>query len=178
MDDSEERPEVLEAAKAGDRAAFELLMRRHERMVLVTALRLLGNFTDAQDAAQEVFLRLYRGLARVNSQNLAGWLYRVTVNVCHDMHRKPVHELAEGATPATDNPERELLEAERREMLQRSLRLLSERERAAFVLRDLEGLSTAEVARAMGTTEATVRSHIWKARTKVREFAERYFRRR
>jgi RNA polymerase sigma-70 factor (ECF subfamily) len=178
MGEAEERLGLLAAAKAGDRAAFELLMRRYERMVLITALRLLGNLSDAQDAGQEVFLRLYRGLAHVNSQNLAGWLYRVTVNVCHDMRRRTPATSPEVAAVAVENPERQLLETERRDVLRRSLRLLSEREREAFVLRDLEGLSTAEVAWAMGTTEATVRSHIWKARIKVREFVERYFRRR
>jgi RNA polymerase sigma-70 factor (ECF subfamily) len=59
-----------------------------------------------------------------------------------------------------------------------SLRMLSEKERAALVLRDMEGLSTEAVARALGSTEATVRSHISKARVKMREFVERYFRRR
>ena len=93
MDGSEDRSEPdqshLEAAQAGDLAAFELLMRQYERLVLVTALRLLGHLEDAQDASQEVFLRLYRNLNKVGaSGNLAGWLYRVTVNVCHDAHRK------------------------------------------------------------------------------------------
>ena len=64
-------------------------MRRHERLVLVTALRLLGKMEDAQDASQEVFLRLYRNLGKVRaSDNLPGWLYRVTVNVCHDVRRR------------------------------------------------------------------------------------------
>src|ERR1035441_4219389 len=77
------------AAKAGDLAAFDLLMRQYERLVLVTALRLLGTLEDAQDASQEVFLRLYRNLNKVGaSGNLSGWLYRVTVNVCHDANRK------------------------------------------------------------------------------------------
>jgi len=67
---------VLAAARAGDRAAFDLLMRRHERLVLGTAYRLAGNLEDAQDASQEVFLRLYRNLAKLDSGNLAAWLYR------------------------------------------------------------------------------------------------------
>src|SRR5690242_14629893 len=87
--ESPEDPARTAAAQAGDRAAFERLMRQHERLVLTTALRLLGNREDARDAAQEVFLRLYRNLAKVESaRNLAGWLYRVTVNVCHDQRRK------------------------------------------------------------------------------------------
>jgi RNA polymerase sigma-70 factor (ECF subfamily) len=173
----------LEAAKTGDLAAFELLMRQHERQVLVTALRLLGRLEDAQDASQEVFLRLYRTLRKVEtSGNLSGWLYRVTVNVCHDVGRKrgvwaPVEDAAE-VSAVTADPQRAAIATERRRALEMSLRTLSEKERAVLVLRDLEGLSTEEVARALGTTEATVRSQVSKARVKVRDFVERYFRRR
>ena len=178
MDRVDEFPDSLAAAKAGDRAAFERLMRQHGRLVLATALRLLGNMADAQDASQEVFLKLYRGLGQVASSNLPGWLYRVTVNVCHDMRRRGSPGAPAAAEAASADPQSELLESERRELVRRSLRLLSEKERQALVLRDLEGLSTAEVARAMGTAEATVRSHIWKARIKIKEFVERSFRRR
>src|ERR1022692_1552475 len=176
MDGSEET-----AAKAGDLAAFESLMRQHERLVLVTALRLLGKLEDAQDASQEVFLRLYRNLGKIDTvRNVPGWLYRVTVNVCHDMTRKrpapvAVDEMPELADTGAD-PQQSASQAERRRALQMSLRFLSEKERAAIVLRDLEGLSTGEVARALGSSEATVRSQISKARIKVRAFMERYFR--
>jgi RNA polymerase sigma-70 factor (ECF subfamily) len=187
MDGSEDRSEPdqshLEAAQAGDLAAFELLMRQHERLVLVTALRLLGVLEDAQDASQEVFLRLYRNLNKVGaSGNLSGWLYRVTVNVCHDAQSKrrvsvPVED-ADGLPALTADPQRAAIATERRRALEMSLRMLSEKERAVLVLRDLEGLSTEEVARILGTTEATVRSQISKARVKARDFLERYFRRR
>jgi len=186
MDGPDDRARTLAAARAGDRAAFERLMRQHERLVLATALRLLGNLEDAQDAAQEVFLRLYRNLAKVEAAgNLSGWLYRVTVNVCRDSRRKwrPVEAMdamkdAGGVAAAGADPQQELTEAERRRALELSLRRLPEKERAALVLRDLEGLSTAEVARALGSSEATVRSQISKARVKVKSFVEQYFRRR
>ena len=183
MEGSAPGESALEAAKAGDLAVFDLLMRQYERLVLVTALRQLGDLEDAQDASQEVFLRLYRNLNKVEaSGDLSGWLYRVTVNVCHDANRKrrvsaPVEDA--GELPAlTADPQRNAVEAERRRALEMSLRMLSEKERAVLVLRDLEGLSTEEVARALGTTEATVRSQLSKARVKVRDFLERYFRRR
>jgi hypothetical protein len=82
-DNPEERSGVLAAARAGDLPAFELLMRRYERLVLVTALRLAGNLPDAQDVSQEVFLKLYRNLGKLRSEDAAAsWLYRVTVNAC------------------------------------------------------------------------------------------------
>jgi RNA polymerase sigma-70 factor (ECF subfamily) len=182
-DGSDDRARTLEAAKAGDLAAFERLMRQHERLVLATAWRLLGNLEDAQDAAQEVFLKLYRNLAKVEaSGSLTSWLYRVTVNLCHDhRRRRPVTEPVdqwEGIAATGAGPQEQLTGAERRRVLDLSLRRLSKKERAALVLRDLEGLSTSEVARILGSSEATVRSQISKARLKMKGFVERYFRRR
>ena len=128
-------------------AAFELLMRQHERLVLVTALRLAGNLPDAQDVSQEVFLKLYRNLGKLTSEEaIASWLYRVTVNACHDLRRRrrpenPMENAGQLASAGAD-PHQALTEIERSRALELSLRLLPEKERAALVLRDLEGLST------------------------------------
>src|SRR5471030_85142 len=178
----EEQRSVIEAAKSGDLAAFEILMRQHERLVLVTALRLVGNMPDAQDVSQEVFLKLYRNLRKVDGDRIASWLYRVTVNAVRDLQRRkrpeaPM-EFAENLPAGGIDPQQAATEAERRRALEMSLRMLPEKERAALVLRDLEGLSTGEVARVLGSSEATVRSQISKARVKVRGFVERYFRSR
>ena len=76
--------DALSRARRGDEAAFEELMRMHERQVLRTALRLLGRLEDAEDAAQEAFLRLYRNLRGFHElAEIRPWLYRVTVNVCY-----------------------------------------------------------------------------------------------
>jgi RNA polymerase sigma-70 factor (ECF subfamily) len=177
------RTRAVAAAHAGDRAAFESVMRQYERMVLVTALRLVGNIEEAKDVSQEVFLRLYRNLGKVEAEsNFQAWLYRVTVNVCRDMGRRrkpsvPMEDVPDPAS-AADDPQQSATAAERQRILAMSLRALSAKERAALVLRDLEGLSTEEVARALGSSEATVRSQISKARMKMRDFVERYFRRR
>src|SRR3954447_9187346 len=79
---------TLAAARAGDLAAFDTLMRQYERLVLVTALRLLGSMPDAQDISQEVFLKLYRNLSKVGGSSMTSWLYRVPVNACHDQRRR------------------------------------------------------------------------------------------
>ncbi|MEO8596919.1 MAG: sigma-70 family RNA polymerase sigma factor [Candidatus Solibacter sp.] len=175
--------ELWNAARSGDLAAFDGLMRQYERLVLVTALRLVGNLEDAQDVSQEVFLKLYRNLVKVGTQDaVANWLYRVTVNACHDLRRKrrpedPVDSAAELAAAGAD-PHQALAATERSRVLDLSLRMLAEKERAALVLRDLEGLSTEEVARILGSSEATVRSQVSKARVKVKGFVDRYFGRR
>lgn len=180
MDRPETGQNAIAAARSGDLAAFEYLMRQHERLVLATALRMTGNLEDAKDVSQEVFLKLYRNLAKVEAPGaLPAWLYRVTVNACHDLRRRrpalsPV-EMAEELVASGGDPQASATEAERRRVLELSLRLLPEKERAALVLRDLEGLTTEETARVLGSSEATVRSQISKARTKVHDFVERYF---
>jgi len=182
LEDSQPLAGLQDAARSGDLAAFETLMRQHERLVLVTALRLLSRMEDAQDASQEVFLRLYRNLGKVTTGNVPGWLYRVTVNVCRDFRRRHSEvmlssDMTELIAPGAD-PQQAATETERRRLLEMSLRLLSEKERAALVLRDLEGLPTEEVAAVLGTTQATIRSQIFKARIKMKNFVERYCRSR
>jgi RNA polymerase sigma-70 factor, ECF subfamily len=180
MDAPQDRSRALDPAKAGELAAFEQLMRRHERLVLVTAWRLLGNIEDAKEVAQEVFLRLYRHRRKMKrEENVAGWLYRVTVNLCRDQQRSRRATVELEDLPATaPGPDQQLADAERRRVLEMSLRRLPPKERAALVLRDLEGLPSSEVARLLGSSEATVRSQISSARIKVKDFVERYFRRR
>lgn len=175
---------TLERAVAGDRPAFDELILSYQGRVLMTAWRLLGSREDAQDATQEVFLRLYRHLKRLDTKRpLLPWLYRMTVNACHDLYRKrrrtdalPIEDL-ESAAPSSD-PAGEIRRTEQRKIIAAALRTLTEKEREAVVLRDIEGLSTAEVAEALGSTESTVRSQISMARVKIRKFVERLEKRR
>ena len=147
---------MLAAARAGDLAAFERLMRQYERLVLVTALRLAGQYGrragrvpgSLPEAVQE------SGEADSAEDTLPSWLYRVTVNACHDLRRKrrpedPVEDAGRLAASGGD-PHQALAESERGRALELSLRMLPEKERAALVLRDLEGLSTEDVARVLG----------------------------
>ena len=174
-------------ASADRRAAFEPLMKAHERRVLATAWRLLGRLEDAQDAAQEVFLRLYRYLDRFDAgRPLEPWLYRVTVNVCHDFGRRgarrPVSlEEVEPGRPLVavePDPGEAAFLAEERRIVERALDTLAEKERAAIVLRDVQGLTTAEVAEALGSTPTTVRSQICRARLKIKEYRDQKLERR
>jgi len=172
---------------SGDLATFERIMTQCERRVLRIALRLLNNPQDAQDAAQEVFLRLYKHLDRLDeTRGYEPWLFRVTVNVCRDIARSRrrtigLEDVAElPLDPASPLPDayQDLARAQQREVVRRGLSCLGEKERAAIVLRDVEGLSTREVAGILGTSEATVRSQICTARLKLRDFAGRLLRRR
>ncbi len=182
--EASESPEpvtLLRLAKAGDAAAFEQLIVLHERRVFLTALRLLRCREDAEDAAQEVFLRLHKHLRRFDdTREFPPWLYRVTVNVCRDLARSRQKGWAPevGEPWHVEDPTAEYERREQKRIVEEALGRLPEKERAAIVLRDLEGLPTKEVARILGSTAATVRSQVSSARLKIREFADRFRRRR
>jgi RNA polymerase sigma-70 factor, ECF subfamily len=156
-------------------AFFERLVRLHERMVVGVAYRLLGRMEDAQDAAQEVFLRLFQKQSQIEGDPKP-WLYRVTVNVCNDWYRKRV-VVAEPDEHAAD-PSADALATitldERKRLLKDGLQTLGERERTAIVLRDIEGLSTQEVAKILGVEEVTVRSQISVARVKLAKYVRKH----
>lgn len=175
---------IIERARGGDAVAFEQLMIAHQQRVLATAWRMLGNVEDARDAAQEVFLRVYKYLPKYDAQQeFAGWLYRIVINVCHDVARKRGNrytsleaEQEAGQLPlllSRDNSERAAIRAEEQAIVLRALATLTEKERAALVLRDLEGVPTEEVARILGSSATTVRSQISTARTKIKQYRDR-----
>ncbi len=165
--------------RAADRAAeFERLLVAHERLVLRTALRILGRLEDAQDAAQEVFLRLHRHFEKVEPATIEAWLYRTTVNVFYDAIRRRRPETGidfDPAAPRTGGTEA-LEEAEKRQLVAEGLKRLPPRERAAVVLCAIEGLETPRAAKILGVSEATVRSQLSMARTKLKEFVGRFWR--
>jgi RNA polymerase sigma-70 factor (ECF subfamily) len=150
---------------------FARIMADHERMVVNTAYRLLGRMEDAHDAAQEVFLRLLKNLDRIEGDPKP-WLYRVTVNVCHSHFRRRTVVREPDTRQADPSPDvsRVLEMDERKRLLMEGLAMLAERERAAVVLRDIEGLSTREVAAILRIEETTVRSHICIARVKLAKY--------
>jgi len=176
--------DLLKRATAGDRVAFEQILIVHEKLVLGTALRMTGRMEDAQDAAQEVFLRLFRNLKKFRTTDeLRPWLYRVTINVCHDLRRRNSRQPSswpEGLDPSTASPSPESAfdTLQRRLRMEIALAGLPEKERAALVLREVEGLSTREVAEILNSSEATVRSQICSARIKLRAAMDRAERRR
>jgi RNA polymerase sigma-70 factor (ECF subfamily) len=183
--DTEPTPETLEVASlvrqtlSGDSAAFEGVVLRYERRVVRLATKLLGAAEDAQDAAQEVFLRAYKYLHRLDLQKpIDPWLMRMTVNVCRNIGRNRQRRqntfyqcetpLAQAGDTACD-PYRGVVEEQERRMLWKALNSLPEKERIAVTLRDIEGLSTSEVAAILETSESTVRSQISRARVRMKD---------
>ncbi len=161
-------------------------MARHERRVWSLAFQIAGNADDAREVTQEVFLRVHQHLGSYDpARPFASWLYRITVNCSYDyIKRRPTHAPLE-AVPELDRdprladagagPERLLADRELRAALRGLLHRLTPQERTVFVLRDLEGLPTREIAYILRCTAITVRRHSSNARLKLREgIARRY----
>jgi RNA polymerase sigma-70 factor (ECF subfamily) len=165
----------------GDSAAFEQIIVRYETRVMTTAARLLGTRDDARDVAQEVFLRAFKYLHRLDLQKpMEPWLMRITVNVCRDTARRRQRRrdtFVEMDGPETidqsPGPYDGLARKQERVILQRALDSLPEKERLAIILRDVEGLSTAEVALILQSSETTVRSQVSRGRLRLKAAIDR-----
>jgi RNA polymerase sigma-70 factor (ECF subfamily) len=181
--------DLLEAAvlraREGEPEAFGELMALTDQSVLGVAWRILGDRDQAKDAAQEVYLRIYRSLASYRpTESFRAWMHRITVNVCFDHLRKRGPRMAsfddldglDHAHPGAERADEALLMGQRRALVRQALQILPTAERAALILRDLEGLSTEEAAKALGVRPATVRSQISNARAKVQAICARWMR--
>jgi RNA polymerase sigma-70 factor (ECF subfamily) len=174
--------DLLRWAQSGSPDALEQLIMRHERKIFALALRITGSVADAQDAAQETFIRLHLRIREIDAQRGAGpWLCTVVVNACRDIGRRrqrsrliPMPPAASEVPDALPDPERRFSARESEQCLRAGLATLPEKERAALLLREMEGLTTAEVARTLGSSEVTVRSQICNARLKLRRFFRRH----
>ena len=164
---------LLQRAKKGEMAAFESLVTAYERRVYSLALRSTGSEADAADITQEVFLRAYRSLDTFRGESgFSTWLYRITVNLCVDLARKnnPAESLDdEQALEAPETrgayqPETALANSELRRELDAALSLVSEEHRKIVILRDVAGMSYADIAAALELEEGTVKSRLARAR--------------
>jgi len=184
---------LIEKIKGGDYQAFEALVNRYEGKVYRLAIRMLRNQQDAEDALQESFLQVYRGLKSFEGRsNFSTWLYRLATNVClmKIRHREtepagmlpledflPRHENGEQPTLQEwpEKPEEILLTKESREKMMEALDRLPAEYRAVFVLRDIEGFSNAEAGEALGISVAAVKSRLHRARIALRGMLSEYF---
>ena len=167
--------------RAGDVEAFEDLLARTEGRILALAWRMLGDRHLAEDAAQETYLRVFRSLNSFRlGEHFEAWMIRIAVNVCCDLARKrgPAPALVESlealaGDAAPMGADEAVLLHQRRALVRQAVAALPPAERAALVLRDLEGLSTEEAARILGVRPVTVRSQAASARAKVQTFCAR-----
>jgi RNA polymerase sigma-70 factor (ECF subfamily) len=180
MQDSD--PLVVARARGGDSEAFRVLVERHSRYLFAVAHRLVGNAEDARDVVQETWLKAHRQLARFESRaDVRTWLTRIAVNcaIDHirsrrfrelphdpaDLQQGPLSERAAVEAPA---PDRLLFGVEMQERLASALTGLTALERAAFMLRHVEGLSIDEIGTALDLRTSATKHCIFRAVRKMR----------
>jgi RNA polymerase sigma-70 factor, ECF subfamily len=169
---------LVRASQAGDRAALDQLLARHERGLLAFCRGILRHAEDAEDAAQETLFRAVRGLPRFEPRQATfrTWLFRVALNVCLDWKRdhRPTEVWDEECSPS---PSPEALSPEtlalRRLQVMEALSGLPAHRRAILLLKELEGWSAAEIGRAMGWSLKRVYNELYNARCSLAEWQAR-----
>lgn len=169
---------LIASASRGDADAFEKLVRSRQEKVFWTAYQVVGHIEDARDVAQHVFLRLWQVLPRYRpSSSFDAWLHRITINLAIDACRRrqarpelpASHRLEPVAAPPAGTPGSELRRREIQQIFRTLARRLSPQQRAVFVLKEMNGLETAEIAKIMELTASTVRNHLHQARKHLRQ---------
>ena len=181
----------LEALRSKDRHAFALLVDQNSDHIYRLALRLTGDSQDAEDVVQETFIKAYNNIESFEGRSkVSTWLYRIATNEALMMLRKRkdgITHIDEGVE--TDDgeimpiqivdwcclPEKEIMTEETRRVLQEAALQLSDANRAAFLLRDVEGLSTQEAAEALDISESALKVRLMRARIQLREELSDYF---
>lgn len=191
--DSENRQQVfsLEKLRQGDRAEFARLVEAYSPLIYRLGLKMLNNPQDAEDILQETFIKAYQHLGDFDGRSSpATWLYRIATNEALMSLRKKRPELVSLEEPLSGStepqepmqildwcclPEEDYLTAESLQALDRAIDALPASLRIVFVLRDIQGLSTREVAEILDLSETAVKTRLSRARLRLRELLTAYF---
>jgi RNA polymerase sigma-70 factor (ECF subfamily) len=176
-------PRFLDRLRAGEASAFEEFVTAYQHRVFGVALRMLGNAAEAQDVAQEAFLRAHRGLAEFRGDaRLSTWLYAIVSRLCLNRLAGTERRLARhgeetlARLPDTGpGPDQAFERGELEEALHRAIAELPDERRIVVVLRDVEGLAYEEIAEVLELPVGTVRSRLHRARLDLKEKLERFF---
>jgi RNA polymerase sigma-70 factor (ECF subfamily) len=185
--------QLVQMAQSGENRAFDELVRRYQDKVYRLSYKILRHEEDAAEALQDAFLSAYKGLRNFKAEStFSTWLYRIATNASLMKYRKRRDghiSLEQSQTPGprgeegeplqipdwSEQPLEVLLDAETRAVMEEGIQMLPEDDRTVFVLRDIEGLSNAEVAEILELSVAAVKSRLHRARIKLRDRLNRYF---
>ena len=179
---------LIRAFQEGDKAAFDKLVLNHKDRLFNLCYRLLGDYEEANDSAQETFIKVYRGLKKFRFESgFSTWLYRIAVNTCKNKLKSSAYRqkskmvpldnpvLANRSQPSREiqdespSPAMELEKKERMRVIQEAIDALSPEQKQVVTLRDIEGFSYEEVAEITGFNLGTVKSRIARARQDLRK---------
>jgi RNA polymerase sigma-70 factor (ECF subfamily) len=175
---------LISRARQGDQAAWETLVSQHQEAAFRLAFLLLGDADEAEDAAQEAFIRAFRFLHRFDpARPLRPWLLRITANLAHNKRRaigrrlaalqRLVHRIPPGST--TQEPSEESLPGSDADVLWKAIRRLSATDQEIIYLRYFLELSVAETAEAVGVAPGTVKSRLSRALNRLQQVIEREY---
>ena len=181
---------LIKKAKKGDKKSFGKLVKMHQRSILYLAYDLVGNYEDAKDLAQEVFIRAFEKINQFEERSqFSTWLNRITVNLAIDHRRKnkknprqsigdnfdQIHhsEILDGFNNQ-DSPEKAIEFSENRTVLEQALNKLSENQRTVVALKYFHQNSTKEIAETMNIAENTVRIHLFRAMKNLKNILKEY----
>jgi len=179
LDDRIEREtkEIVGKIKAGDKSSFSRLVRLYKNQVASLAYKMVGDYDEAADIMQNVFVKVNQNIWRFDEKKrFYTWLYRITVNASIDYMRKhhrhqheSIENVKERADEKNDTPEASYKRSKLREYIDEAAGSLNEKQRSAFLLRDVDGCNIDDVANIMNMPEATVRWYLHRARTKIKK---------
>lgn len=177
MVELEPEKQWLEQSRQGDHAAFENLVRAYQTMIHAVAYRMTGSMADAEDLAQETFIRAFQQLASYRGEaKFSSWLCRIAMNAClnwrqREARRGQVHEQWSKETLSMDsNDDAGAAKDFENQRVQAALNRLPAKQRAAMILTVYEEMNHAEAARALGCSEATVSWRVFAARAKLKRW--------
>ena len=177
-----ELEDLIRRCQRGDKLALEALIRRYQTYVFRLCCLVMRNEQDAEDMAQETFLRACRALPRYQRRegsSFEAWLYRIAVNCCRSRMRRKWYQVLPWPDPAPqlmaepeEQPERKVQQSEWRTEMLDAIDALGERHRVVVILRYSAGMSNEEIAETMGLPSGTVRSRLHTARERLRQILE------
>jgi len=178
-------PEIewMARIRDGDMEAFRCLVEAHQARVIGTISKMLGSDAEAEDLAQQVFIRIWKSAPRYRpTAKFTTWLFRITRNLVFNELRRKRHfvdqadEMPEPAERRDQEPDKVLMEGELQSAIQNAIDQLPESQRLAIILRRYEGMAYEEIAAVMGTSVPAVKSILFRARAELRERLEKYLR--
>lgn len=176
--------EIIKRAVAGDMYAFRQLVEKHQGFAFSLSYRFVGCESDAEDIVQEAFVRLWKNLPRYRYEvKLTTWLYKIIINLCLDflksreVKRRKTTENLNNAKEFTDliTPQQELENSELRTAIIRLAEKLTPKQRAVFVLRDLEDLPMQDISDILSMSRGNVKSNLYYARLKMSGLLREYY---